>query len=217
MLSFLFRKENRLMELIFKYVETLGRCRESFAEAMQGCVLHEEICQDFEFYLKQTHKHESRADDLREEINDLMYGDTLIPDSRGDIVELLQELDKIPHVFEIVLHMIQTQKLRLPGFLLPDIKELIRISLECCDLVISQVSAFFKKDAGLRALSNTIDTNESHCDHMERKIITGLFESGLDPFQKILIRDLVAQIGRISDQADRVSKFINILSMKRRV
>ncbi len=217
MLSFLFKKESRLIELIFKYIDTLGLCRESFAEAMQGCVLQESICKDFEFYLQQTHKHESRADDLREEINDLMYGKTLIPDSRGDMVELLQELDKIPHIFEIILHMIQTQKLQLPGFLLLDIEELIRISLDCCDLVIRQVSAFFKKNSGLRALSNTIDTNESHCDHMERKIITRLFESDLDPFYKILIRDLVAQIGRISDQADRVSKFINILSMKRRV
>lgn len=217
MISFLFKKEGRLTDLIFKYVETLGHCRESFAEAMQGCVLKEEICKDFEFYLQQTHKYESRADDLREEINDLMYGKTLIPDSRGDIVELLQELDKIPHIFEIILYMIQTQKLRLPAFLLLDIDELVRISLDCCDLVIRQTTDFFRKNSGLRAISNTIDTNESHCDHMERKIITRLFESDLDPFEKILVRDLVAQIGRISDQADRVSKHINILSMKRRV
>ncbi len=217
MISFLFKKESLLIDLIFKYVETLELCRNSFAEAMQGCVLQEEICQDFEFYLQQTHKHESRADDLREEINDLMYGKTLIPDSRGDIVILLQELDKIPHLYEIILYMIHTQKVRLPAFLLLDVNELVRISLECCDLIIRQVKAFFKKNSGLRAISNTIDTNESHCDHMERKIVTRLFESDLDSFQKILVRDLVAQIGMISDQTDRVSKYINILSMKRRV
>ena len=64
---------------------------------------------------------------------------------------------------------------------------------------------------------NIIDTNESHCDHIERRIIAKIFQSDIDPFLKLQTKELVLKMGDISDQTDRVSKIINIISMKRRV
>jgi len=70
---------------------------------------------------------------------------------------------------------------------------------------------------GIRALMSTIDQNESHCDHIERRIITKLFNPDLEPFLKLQLKEMVIVMGEISDQADRVSKRINIMTMKRRV
>lgn len=64
---------------------------------------------------------------------------------------------------------------------------------------------------------STIDQNESHCDHIERRIITRLFESELEPYIKIELKEMVIVLGEISDQADRVSKRVNIMAMKRQV
>jgi uncharacterized protein Yka (UPF0111/DUF47 family) len=63
----------------------------------------------------------------------------------------------------------------------------------------------------------TIDQNESHCDHIEQRMMTRLFESDLEPFLKLQLKELIIAMGEISDQADRVSKRVNILTMKRRV
>jgi len=87
----------------------------------------------------------------------------------------------------------------------------------CCDLLARQATALLKKTEGIRSLLNTIDTNESHCDHIERRIITKIFESDIDPLQKLQIKDLIVEIGDISDEAEKVSRRINIISMKRRV
>jgi len=130
---------------------------------------------------------------------------------------LLDEIDKIPHRFESILYLIQIQKLTIPDFIELDIKELVRISLECCDLLVRQVVALFKKTEDIRSLVATIDTNESHCDHIERRMITQVFDSDLDSFKKLQIRELIKKIGDIADQADRVSKRINIINLKRRV
>jgi uncharacterized protein Yka (UPF0111/DUF47 family) len=113
--------------------------------------------------------------------------------------------------------MIETQKLIIPGFLVADIRELIRISIESCSLMIKQVDVMLKKKEGIRALMASIDQNESHCDHIERRMITRIFDSDLDPFQKLQLKEMVVVLGEISDQADRVSKRINIITMKRRV
>ena len=217
MFKFLFKKEQRIQKLIFEYMDTVKLCQDSFLKALQACLLNGYLCENFDFFIKQTHKFESKADDINDEINNLMYGKALIPDSRGDILGLLGAMDAIPDLFERILYMIQTQRLTVPEFLIEDIRDLVRISLECCDLLARQATALFKKTDGIRALLNTIDANESHCDHIERRIITKIFESDIDPLQKLQIKDLIIEIGDISDEADKVSKRINIISMKRLV
>ncbi len=216
MLDFLFKKGHRVEALIFEYLKMLKLSQESFSSALDVCLVNP-YCENSDFLIRQTHKHESKADDIREEIKTLMYGKALIPDSRGDIMGLLEALDNIPRLFEHVLYTIHTQKLMVPDFIADEIKELVRISLECCDLLLSQATALFRKTGGLRSLMHTIDTHESHCDHIERRIITKVFDSGIDPFHKLQLKELVILIGDISDEADRTSRRINIIDMKRRV
>jgi len=217
MFKFIFKKEQRIQKLIFEYLDTMKLCQDSFLKALKACLLNGSICENFDFFIKQTHKFESKADDINDEINNLMYGKALIPDSRGDILGLLGAMDEIPDLFERILYMIQTQRLTVPEYLIEDIRDLVRISLECCDLLARQATALFKKTEGIRALLNTIDTNESHCDHIERRIITKIFKSDMDSLQKLQIKDLIIEIGDISDEADKVSRRINIISMKRRI
>jgi uncharacterized protein Yka (UPF0111/DUF47 family) len=113
--------------------------------------------------------------------------------------------------------MIRTQKILFPEFTLLDVQELIRVSMESCDLMVKQIDVMIKKKEGVRSLMSTIDQNESHCDHIERRIIIKLFESDLAPFLKLQLKEMVIVLGEISDQTDRVSKRVNIITMKRRV
>ena len=217
MFNFLFKKEHQVERLIYAYLDNIKLSQDSFANALRECFLHGEKCENFGFFLQQTHKYESRADDQRQEINDLMYGKALIPDSRGDIMGLLAALDVIPHLFENILYMIQTQRLHLPEILKVDLQALVDLCLETCDLLYRQTVALFKKTGRIRELVNIIDTNESHCDHFERALITKLFDSDIEPFLKLQLKDLIVEIGEIANQADQVSKRINITSMKRRI
>jgi len=216
MLNIFFKKELQLEKLIYNYLENLGMIQKHFVKAMNVC-LKDGVSDDFCFLVDQTHKFESRADDLRDETNELMYSRALIPKSREDIVALLERVDEIPRSFEQILNMILTQKIFFPEFLILDLQELIRVSMESCDLMAKQVDVMIKKKEGVRALMSTIDQNESHCDHIERRIIVKLFESNLEPFFKLQLKELVIVLGEISDQADRVSKRVNIMTMKRRV
>ncbi|MEW6671478.1 MAG: DUF47 family protein [Thermodesulfobacteriota bacterium] len=217
MLSYIFKKQSHVERLIYDYLDTLQSTQKNFLNALEACLLNGVFCENFEYLIIQTHKFESRADDIREEVKSLMYEKALIPESRGDIMLLLDSIDIIPHLFEKVLYSIQTQKLTLPDFIIPDTKELIKISLECCDLMIREVIALFKKNERIRDLLTQIDSNESHCDHIERRIIIKIFDAAIDPFQKLQLKELIGLIGEISDQADRVSKRINIINIKRRV
>jgi hypothetical protein len=216
MFSFLFKKETQLDSLILQYLENLTRTQEHFVKAMETC-LDEGICGQFSFLIDQTHKFESKADEIREEVNLLMYSRALIPESREDIMNLLEHMDVIPRIFELILHLIRTQKLKIPQFIELETKDLIRISVESCELMIRQVELMIKNKQGIRALLATIDHNESHCDHIERTLMTKVFDSDLDTCTKLQLKELIIAMGEISDQADRVSKRVNIMTLKRRV
>jgi predicted phosphate transport protein (TIGR00153 family) len=214
--SFLFKKENQLNNLISSYLENLVKTQEHFVKAMDTC-LDAGICGEFSFLIEQTHKFESKADDIRDEINYLMYSRALIPDSREDVMNLIEQVEVIPRIFELVLHLIRTQKIKIPDFVVAEVRDLIRMSVESCDLMIKQIDLMLKNRQGIRALMTTIDHNESHCDHIERSLMTKVFDSSLDPIHKIQLKELIIAMGEVSDQADRVSKRVNIMVLKRRV
>ncbi len=216
MFKFLFKKERQVQELISKYLDNLRSTQEHFEKAMD-CYFDYGLGENCDFLITQTHKFESRADDIRNEIIEMMYSKVLIPESRGDIFRLLESIDLILTHFETVLFMIQNQKLEVPDFITVDFRELMRVSLESSDLVIRQVEAYFKKTEDIKPLVATIDSLESRCDHIEREIVGKVFDSDLDPFEKMQLKDLVGQMGEISDQADRVSRSIYIINIKRRV
>jgi predicted phosphate transport protein (TIGR00153 family) len=216
MFKFLFKKEQQLESLISQYLENLSRTQEHFVKAMDTC-LDEGLCGEFTFLIEQTHKFESKADEIRDEINYLMYSRALIPESREDIMSLIEQVEVIPRIFELILHLIRTQKLKIPDIIMLDVKDLIRISVESCELMIKQIDLMLKNRQGIRALVSTIDHNESHCDHIERSLMLKVFESDMDLVHKLQLKELIIAMGEVSDQADRVSKRVNILTLKRRV
>lgn len=216
MFSFLFKKESQLNNLISSYLENLVKTQEHFVKAMDAC-LDGGICDKFAFLIEQTHKFESKADDIRDEINYLMYSRALIPESREDVMNLIEQVEVVPRIFELILHLIRTQKIKIPDFAMSEVKDLIRMSVESCELMIKQIDLMLKNRQGIRALMTTIDHNESHCDHIERSLMTKVFDSSLDPIHKIQLKELIIAMGEVSDQADRVSKRVNIMVLKRRV
>jgi len=216
MLRVFFKKEYQIQSLMQRYLDELKLTKEHFLQALNS-YFDKGLCEEFDFLLNQTHKAESEADDVRYEIETLMYSKALIPESRGDILGLLEALDRIPGLFQLLLYMIQNQKLKIPDFLVQDIRELTTVTLACCDLLCKEVEALFKKTEDIKALVQSIDTNESRCDHIERQIISKIFDSDLDPFEKLQLKEVVIAMGDISDQADRVSRRIYIISIKRRV
>ncbi|MBN2720029.1 MAG: DUF47 family protein [Proteobacteria bacterium] len=217
MLKFLFHKQQQVYSLVEKYLEALQKTQEHFSLAMEVCLADDEARSDFGFLTDETHRFESQADDVREEIKTLMYSKVLLPESREDIMNLLDGMDKIPRDMEIILNMIKTQKLSIPDFLAQEIRDLIKASLEAVDLMRVQVQDLFRRKGRIKELVAVIDRKESQCDRIERGLVNAIFDSDLDGFFKLQLKELVIFLGDISDHVDVMSKQINIINLKRHI
>jgi predicted phosphate transport protein (TIGR00153 family) len=215
MLDYIFAKRQAVESLILQYLELLSQARKVFDDALAIFLDHSHR-QDFAALVEETHRHESKADDVLLQINEMMYGEALQMESRGDIMRVLASIDKITEIFERILYKIQIEKLDLPEFMRAATREFVISSLEACDLLQTQLQCLFNGEPGIRDLLSRIDAQESRCDRIERKLLAMIFDSDLDHYAKLQLRDLIAGIGTLSDQADRVSKLVNILNLKMR-
>ena len=86
---------------------------------------------------------ESECDKLRRSTERKIYKETLIPEQRGDVLGMLENLDKIPGQLQGNAHRINTEKPNIHEDLHDDFNSLVQNNSTCVKLLISGSKQFF--------------------------------------------------------------------------
>ena len=208
-----------MQALLDEYMVNWAACVEAFREAWTT-VLADGINESFDFQVDRTHKAESKADDIRRKVEFELYAKALLPESRGDILGLLETVDRVLTEAERTLYEIKLQEIDIPADLRPVFAQLVDVSCACCDALDKAVRLVFvdhgKLDAALE-LTQQVDDLESESDHLERRLIRMIFKLNTPTGDKVLLKDLVQVLGRVADRAENVANRVRLASVKRRV
>jgi predicted phosphate transport protein (TIGR00153 family) len=213
---FLKGRNKQVQEDVATYLSIARKCGAVFAESIEH-VLTNGIDEHFSVLVKQVHQAESNADDVRHKIAISLYEKSLLPESRGDLLTMLETMDRVPNKMEGVVRQVEIQKLILPNFLHNDLRETTRISIETFNILIEAVEQVFNQSRGLQDNLLTIDDNESLCDDLQQKMIRDIFEQEDDTGNKILLKDLVDTLASITDLCENVSNYVTIFHIKHSV
>lgn len=211
---FAFAKNRELHAKLENYFEVAWLTFETFREAI-GHLIKNNIDEHFRMLARKTHKHESNADDIRRGIELDMYEKSLLPDTREDLLVILESIDKIPNECECLLNMIITQKTELYKKIDQPFSELLKISGETFEHTIEAARDCFGKRRKTRELNRLVDDNESIGDSLEWQMVAKIFESKLDTGDKILQKEIVHRLGSICDFCESTLDRIVICSVKR--
>ena len=213
----LFKKNRKLMEHINQYMTIFNNLLDSFLEGFN----HALECgpdDQLETCAQRTHKLESNADDIRREIENMLYTESLLPEAREDLFYMLERIDKIPGKAESVLWQIYSQNMTIPEDYRDDFKSLAELSVETGKQVAGAVTDLFGKRKDIAECARVIDNNESLADGIERRMITKMFRSeGIDKSDRILLKELVIEVGHITDRCEEASDSICIFNTKRHI
>ncbi len=209
-------KKHRLSQMVERYLKKTEECMKNFKKAVET-YFEVGISKDFDEIIEKTHIAESLADDIRREIELNLYEKSLIPESRGDILGLLESADKVLNKAQSVLYQIQTESLRIPKFLQEDLSKLVDINIEAFKNVAKAIRTLFENLREIRDITNEIDKRESSSDRLEREIIKKIFSSDIGIGEKILLKELVIETGSISDLSENVGDRLNIIAAKRMI
>ena len=171
---------------------------------------------NFESLLDQSVETERNADILRRSIEDMLYRKTLIPESRGDVLRIIENMDSLLGEFKGVLWRLQIERPKIFKKFEDDIEGLADVVVKSVETVIISVRAYFKDINSVSDHVHKVSFWETEADKIATSLQMKVFRcDDLKLSQKLQLRDLICQIEDISDLAEDVADSLAIYVIKR--
>lgn len=208
------KQEKKVEGEVEAFLSQTERCLTAFGEALQA-YLADGIAGRFERCMSEIDLFEAAADGKRRDIERAMYGKALIPESRGDILGVLEAVDLVPNKCQSVIRQIWTQSTEMPGAFADGVGELVQANVESGRILCEAVRTLFAKARKVAPVAERVSEKESVSDDIERRLIKAIFDSQIDKADKILLKEVVLEIGAISDRAENAADRLRNIAVKR--
>jgi predicted phosphate transport protein (TIGR00153 family) len=159
---------------------------------------------------------EHAGDALRRKLEETLYTQTLIPESRGDVFELLENMDALLDRFKGALWQFNIERPQLLEKLNENFTELINCDVEAVEAIVRSARAFFKDIKSVSDHIHKVPYWESQSDKISSKLQQTVFnQEDLPLSRKMQLRDLIKHVDKIADRAEDVSDKLRIYVIKR--
>ncbi len=168
---------------------------------------------------KKTSKHikqiEHDADCLRRDIESKLYTQNLIPDLRADVLQLVENLDRVINRFDEVTYKFFIERPEIPSEYHSRIIELCDLTATCAENMGKASRAFFRDLSSVRDYSQKVYFIEHESDLSSGHLRNAIFDSDLPLANKIQISDFINEIADIADLAEDFIDELLIFTIKR--
>ena len=212
----LFGRTRALESEIDDFLDKLSESSLLFKIAVK-LYLKEGCTPDFEQKLQDVNKMESTADHLRRAIETKLYAQTLIPESRGDVLGLIENLDHLLNLFEGSLWAFSIEKPDIPEEFHADYETLTEMAVQSVESLVLASRAFFRNIEAVKDHNHKVMFYEKEADKIGTKLKKAIFASDLDLSRKSHLRNFVEHIDNVPDWAEDVADRLAIYSIKRTV
>ena len=170
---------------------------------------------DFEKHSKQIKQIEHNADELRRHIENNLYSYNLIPDLRADVLELIENFDKVINKIDEVTYMFYAECPDIPEEYRSSFNDLVRLSADAAENMCKASRSFFRDIGAVRDYSQKVYFVEHESDLCSRKMIENIFISDRSLAEKIQLRQFIDGIAEIADEAEDFIDRLLIFTIKR--
>jgi predicted phosphate transport protein (TIGR00153 family) len=162
---------------------------------------------------------EERADELRRKIENSLYRKSLLPDLRGDVLQLLENLDDLVDNSKESLVQFENEAPEVPEDMGNDIIELAKTSTEAVASLVLSVRSFFRDPSSVKDNIHRVYYYEKEVDKASNLIKRKLFKENetLDFPHKQHLRHFITHIEKLSDVSEGIADTLNILAIKRSI
>jgi len=209
-------KQKRIESKLAKYRDHASTCVQEMARSLERYLESEDLGR-LEEDCVVIHRAESKADDIRREIEDMMYERALFPESRGDVLLMLELVEEVPNLADHTARDVVDASLAIPKELHAELRQLLDVSCRCVDDMFVATAKLFTDFTGANAMTGKVDVLESEADDLEHRLIRRVFSGPSSDFEKILLRDLIRDISGLCDSSMKVADRIRVFVARRRL
>ncbi len=215
------------MKMFGKKAETLKDVIERYVKEMRGTIkLFEnffmeyirEATQEKMLEIAREVRHsETRCDDVRREVQALLYTGAFMPDFRGDIFDLIERADRVPNKIEELAVFVSFAFVHLPKDLEREFETMVIKTILCANSLADAVELVMVDLDKAAQKAKYVEEVESEIDKIERHMMHVIFHhNDIDQGTKILFKKFVEGISSISDKAEDASDRIELMAIKRK-
>lgn len=212
-MDLLLRKTRNLERQIDEYLDLVIRGALVFKEGVK-CYLRGQT-DDFARHRHDLETTESNADTLRRSIETRLYMETLIPESRGDVLGLLESSDRVLNRIAETLAQFDVEMPDMIEELKPMYLDLTDASMATVESMVLAVRAYFRDPDQVRDSINKAMFYEKQSDTVGDRIKRTVFKMDIDLSRKIHMRYFTYHVEAIADEAEDVCDRLAIATIKR--
>jgi uncharacterized protein len=171
----------------------------------------------FESRRRQVSELEKHADRLRHDVEHELYVETLIPESRGDVLGILEETDEVISAAKVTLEQFSVEEPDVPDELSADFLELADYGNRAVQELVMGIRAYFRTSTSVTDYVHKVSFWEKEADKVGERLKRRIFRMDTDLACKMHRSDFVWHIDSVADQAEDVSDRLTISAIKRSI
>ena len=212
----LFKKTKKLELKMDEFLDTVSESGIIFQEGIKHYLKNN--FERFENQNKKIRQLEGHADRLRRAIEQQLYTETLIPESRGDVLALLETTDNVINQAKETLLEFSVEIPTIPEEFHEEILHLTDHVVHAVDDMTKAIRAFFKDPKTVRNYTHKVYHYEGEADRASEQLKRAIFSSEkLTLAEKIHLRYFALHIDTIADRAEDVADRLGIYTIKRSI
>ena len=170
----------------------------------------------FEEKVNELKKQEHKVDELRRAIEKQLYTETLIPESRGDVLALLETADNVINQVKATLLEFSVESPMVPKKFHTDFINLSENAIKAIDEMTKALRSFFKNPYSVSDFLHKVYYYEKEADKSAERLKRAVFaDKTLKLSEKIHLRYFALHIDTIADKSEDVADRLGIYSIKR--
>ena len=214
----LFAKGKKVYELISEHLGAVLNCYDLYIKAIEK-LLEVGPGPEAEELALQVDKMESQADEARHKIIKSFLEGALLPESRREVLKLIELTDEIANKTESNIRQIALQQIVFPADIKGNITQINQRTKEQLVILRQVIESLFSNFESQANHEELIELNsiESQIDRIEEDAIKAVYGSKLELAEKYQLRDIIADIADVSDIVEDISDMIEIIMVLRKV
>ena len=215
--TMLFAKTNKSIELIDKFLNCVDQSLLLFKEGVNNYLYNN--FENFGNNIMQLANCEIESDKIRKEIETTLFLQSLMPQVRGDVMRLLEELDNLIDQAKKNLFQFDVETPHIPAELISDFVRLTKISVSAAESAIPAAKSYFTEPMNVTEKIHRVYFYEKEADLLADIIRRKIFREmpDLKLSEKFHLRYFTLHIENLSDTAEKVADLLSIMAIKRMV
>ncbi len=212
-----FRHAQKSIELIDSFLNLIDQGAILFKEGVRNYLYGNR--ESFLSNLQTLSALETEADILKRKTENILYTQSLMPQLRGDILKLLEELDNIIDLAKTSLYQFDVENPFIPAELNQDLVKLTELSSSAIESVIPAARAYFRDPDAVKENLHRFYLYEKEADKLADAIKRRVFHDmpNLKLSEKFHLRYFTLHIETLSDAAEKTADVLSIMAIKRTI